>query len=266
MKNIFYKLTMICVVAALFSSCERELAIDFTGDDAAPGLRIKVQDASGNPVSGATVDLFNSLDGYITEQGAIGSASTDGSGEVAFDQSVLTERGVYYFSVSSGALRNWSSTVATDYLLLNSGETFVTTSLAEVSQAFINLTTGAWTNVTYGTPGMLPCDSDDVFTFLKDGTVTRAHGANACSPESTFQQPISATGAVWSKWTVETDGAGDHTLNIRDLDPAWDSGNCNHTNAASVSASDCSSPGLTFGTNMITIDYGGAYIATLTAL
>lgn len=269
MKNLFYKITMILAVAALMTSCERELTVDTVGSTP-PGLRIKVSDVNGSPVSGATVSLFNTLDGYITEMGAIGTATTDGNGEVAFDQSTLSERGVYYFNVASGTLRNWTSTVATNYLLLNDGETLVTTTLDEVPQAFIDLTTGTWLNSEYyygATQANTPCESDDVLTFLKDGTLTRAHGASTCPTVSTFMEPISADGAVWSKWTVADGGA---TLVIRDLDPGWDGGSCNHTSAET---GDCFATDLLFGfsgAGTVTIDYSGGggtgtYRATLTA-
>ena len=136
MKNLFYKISMILVVAALFTSCERDFVIDNVSTTA-PALRIKVADTAGNDVSGATVSLFNTLDGYITEVGAISTATTDANGEVVFDASTLGDRGVFYFNVASGTLRNWTSTVSTNYLLLNDGETLVTTTVDEVPQAFI---------------------------------------------------------------------------------------------------------------------------------
>lgn len=92
MKKLFYKLSMICAIAIAFGGCERDIVLDFVGATT-PSLKIAVSDVNGNPVTGATVSLFNSLDGYITEQGALSSATTDGSGEVVFDQSTLAERG-----------------------------------------------------------------------------------------------------------------------------------------------------------------------------
>lgn len=269
MKNLIYKLTLILGIAVLVTSCDREQTIDFVSSTP-PALRIKVVDVNGANVSGATVSLFTTLDGYITEVGAISSATSDANGEVLFDQSVLTERGVYYFNVASGTLRNWTSTVNTAFLLLNDGETLVTTTVDDVPQAFIDLTDGTWLNTSYfagANQTNSACESDDVLTFLKDGTLLRAHGASACSPETTFMQPISAEGSVWSKWTVTNGGAN---LTIRDLDPAWDGGSCNHTSAE---VADCFSVDLLFGfdgAGTITLDYSGGggsgtYRAILTA-
>lgn len=265
MKKLTYKLSILLGVVLLMSSCDRDLTIPFSGTTTAPSLMIKVSDGSGNAVSGATVDLYNSLDGYITETGALSSGTTDGAGTIVFDAATLAEPGVFYFNVASGTLRNWTSTSSTAFILLNDGQTVVSTTLGEVPQAFIDLLANNWVLTDYagygaGVNALPACEQDDILTFLKDGSALRADGASACSGgPSIYQAPLAP--ATWSPWTVSED-MGAVTLTIRDFDPFYDAGGCNNT---SMDLGSCPDADLTFGTGTITIDYGGGYIATLTA-
>ena len=126
-------------MVVVLSSCDREVDI-FKGQTSDPELNVIVVDSNGDPVSGATVDLYNSEDGYITETGSVATATTDGSGSVIFSEETLAEPGVFYFNVSSGTLRNWADVSNTSYILLTDGSTRVETVVAEVLPEFIALT------------------------------------------------------------------------------------------------------------------------------
>ncbi|MEQ9403093.1 MAG: hypothetical protein RIM99_05865 [Cyclobacteriaceae bacterium] len=249
MKNIYKNLIALAVLVA-FSACDRTVDI-FEGQTGTPDLTIVVLDGDSLGVAAATVDLFDTEEGYITETGSIATATTDANGEVTFTTSVLTNPGVYYFNVASGVQRNWSSVSSTNYLLLTDGKTRVETFVADVLPEFIALTASTWAHTSYTNGDAAPaCNDDDTFVFLKTGTVRRFDAGAACSPS----REAEVTGTDWSSWALNADGT---SIDIRDWDP-WYYNNGNTTgNVATAS--------LTLAGSTAVMDYGGGYVWTITA-
>ncbi|WP_296621523.1 hypothetical protein [Marivirga sp.] len=256
MKNI-KNILAILVLAVISFSCVDEDTVnqERPGTDVEPSLSVVVLNQQGEPVSGATVDFFASAEDYALEQNAVKTAETNAQGVVTLlPGDVDSERADYFFSASSGSLRNWSSNVNSGYLYWSSGETVIETTLAPVLPEFLAIL-GDYNLTSYTYPGngniigFAPeCELDDVFTFRKDGLVIRAEGTDVCAEPSEFQSPVSEDGSVWSNWALNEDGT---EIDIRDLDPFYD---------ADATA------GLEVDATTVTIDYGGGYVATLTRI
>lgn len=256
MKNI-KNIIAVLFVAVIGSSCIDEDTVnqERPGPVVDPSLNIVVLNQQGEPVSGATVDFFANAEDYALEQNVVKSEESNAEGIVTLlPGDVDSERGNYFFSASSGSLRNWSSSVSSGYLYWSTGETVIETTLAPVLPEFIDIL-GDYTLTSYTYPGngniisFAPeCEQDDIFTFRKDGLLIRAEGANVCDEPTEYQAPVSEAGEVWSNWSLNEDGT---EINVRDLDPFYD---------ADATA------GLTVDATTVTIDYGSGYVATLTRI
>lgn len=260
MKNI-KNIIAILFVAVMGSSCVDEDTVnqERPGPVVEPSLNVVVLNQQGEPVSGATVDFFASAADYALEQNVVSSGETNAEGVVTLSPGdVGSERGDYFFSASSGSLRNWSSTVSSGYIYWSAGETVIETTLAPVLPEFLAVL-GNYTVTSYTYPGFgdvydqlvtAPCELDDIFTFRKDGLLIRAESSDVCAEPSEFQAPVSVEGATWSTWSLNEDGSA---MTIRDLDPSFDY-------ASNPEA------GLEVTANTVTIDYGSGYVATLTRI
>lgn len=262
-KNIYTKivaLLLLFTVAACVN--EDEVNQERDGKAGTPGLVVVVTDATAAVVAGADVTLYATQSDYIAETNPVLTKVTDADGEVSFSADEMGgEPGIYYFSVASGMLRNWSSTTNAGYMYLTSGPTRIKTTVAPVLQQFIDLIDGDWivTSYTYPGPynawtdtGINPaCAADDIFRFLKTGQCQRREGATSCGAPNADQAPVSVAGSNWSPWALNATGT--QLVTFRDLDPDFET--ATQTGKAY---------GLTINPGVsITIDYGGGYVATL---
>ncbi len=228
----------------------------FPGDgEVAPvTLQVNVTDAVTNaPVSGATVELYYTLAGYVSETGAAHTKTTDASGKVVFTREELGDAGSKYLNISSGAKRNWASVSATPVLNMTNGNTTVNTKVADVLPQFIALAGNRFALTGYSYPGFpnyMPeaaeCLQDDELVFLKTGRVIGYDSGVACG---TSFKGFTVAGFDWSAWTLAEAGA---KINIKDLDPEYNT--ANPVSAILTISGDG---------NTVTIDFGGGYVATL---
>ncbi len=258
-------LNLALLVAILMTSCFEE--IDFTGPMEPVSLTIVVDDGSedaSSPISNATVELYTTLDDYISEVNVVATGQTDANGKVTFDAATLGDEVTkYYFNVASGTMRNWNFNSSTDIMLKTNGATIETTSVGDLPPGFVYLTANSFILNAYsyaGTPfvlgdNVLPmCEINDIIEFKKDGSVWRFDGTTKCSPPSDYQLPLfDVDGMAWSKWGLSADGSG---LNIRDFDPFWDSGDVEVDGGIQIDEA----------AGTVTIAYGGPYNASLTAM
>lgn len=128
-KNVLI-LSMVAMVGLTMTSCFEEK--DLTGPIVDPQLNLTVLDANGDPVSGATVDLFANKDDYRKFNNVLGSATTDANGVVTFDKATMKESGLFYFSVKSGDDRNWYNLVNKG-LTVSNGVSMIETTLTPVT-------------------------------------------------------------------------------------------------------------------------------------
>lgn len=255
MKNIKY---IVLILSGFFlQGCWDDEVFPGGGETTPVNLEINVTDATTSaPVSGATVQLYTSPDGYVEETGSVATKTTDANGNVVFTREELGDPGAKYINVIAGEMRNWSSVVSTPAMTMTSGTTLIKTKVAAVLPEFIALAGNRFALTAYDYPvtgNVLPsleaCRGDDEFVFLKTGRLFAYDAGEACDPHF---KGYTAQGIDWSSWTIIDDGAG---INMKDLDPDWLN---NNTYNAGLSIS---SDG-----NVVTIDYGGGYVATLTKL
>ena len=235
-------------------------ATEFTGPIVPVSLTIVVDDGAEAAVSGATVELYTTLDDYIAEENAVATAQTDANGEVTFDASTLGSTATkFYFNVASGTMRNWNFRSSTPVMNMTNGATIIPTSIGDLPPGFVYLTSNRFVLTGYSYSGsafvlddnVLPaCENDDIIEFKKDGSVWRFDATTKCASPSSFQLELyDLNGKAWSTWGLSSDGA---ELTIRDFDPFWDSGNVEVTAGIQIDE----------GTGVI-IAYGGPYNASL---
>ena len=125
MKKILY--IAMLFVFALFS-CERTYETEIK-TNTPPELHVIAQNPDGDPIDGASVNLYSSEEDYTNDTNVLSSKTTDGDGKAIFTESDLADPGVYYVRATSGALNNDASETATPYLLLNDGHTYFYTTI-----------------------------------------------------------------------------------------------------------------------------------------
>lgn len=227
-------------------------------------LTIVVDDGT-NPVSGATVELFNNIDDYIAETNAVATAQTDVQGMVTFDASALgTEATKFYFNVASGTQRNWNFVSSTPVMTLTNGATVVSTSVGDLPPGFVYLAGNRFVLTAYSYSGVPfgpidnvfpPCENDDIVEFKKDGSVWRFDGTIKCAPPSEYQLPLyDLDGTPFCSWGLSADGT---EIDIRDFDPEWDAGGDKQVDAG-IEIDEVN------GT--VTISYGGPYNVLMTKI
>lgn len=96
----------IFILIICFANCKKETA----PPPVTTSLRISVTDNSGNAASGAAVKLYTSFTDWENKTNEVGTQSTDGSGNVVFDN--LTDI-KYYFFASKDCLNNGFKSVST---------------------------------------------------------------------------------------------------------------------------------------------------------
>ena len=225
-------------------------------------LTIVVDDGT-NPVSGATVELFNNIDDYIAETNAVATAQTDAAGEVTFDAAALgTEATKFYFNVASGTQRNWNFVSSTPVMTLTNGATVVSTSVGDLPPGFVYLAGNRFVLTAYSYAGSAfvlddnvfeTCENDDIVEFKKDGSVWRFDATNKCATPSEFQLPLyDLDGTPFCSWGLSSDGT---EIDIRDFDPYWDAGGDKQVDA-NIQINET--------TGTVTIHYGGPYNVQMT--
>lgn len=252
MKNLRY---IVVIVSALFlGSCWEDEQFPGGGEAAPASLQINVTDAvSASPVSGATVQLYHTSQGYITETDAAVVKTTDDQGNVVFTKDELGEPGAKYFNVISGDKRNWSSVSSTPAMNLTSGVTRIKTKVADVHPSFIALTANDWLWDNYTNGDAAPdCNNDDIFRFLKTGRVVRMDAGIACDPK----REAVAAGTDWSPWTLNADAS---EITMRDPDPWYFNNGYTTQSSSNTYAADFS---IVNGTS-VTVAFGADYVWTL---
>jgi hypothetical protein len=249
-------------LSGVFIACDRDPDNE-TGDVVTPQLDVVVRNEAGNFISGATVQLFHSLNDYVAEINVKATKTSDASGKVTFTLEELGEPGAKYFNVISGEMRNWASVSATPVMTLTSGVTQMNTVVATILPEFLALAGNRFKTSTYMYPAgdcpgddpcnameLYPCYGDDELLFLKTGRMFAFDAGVVCAPHN---KGYTTGGVDYSAWTITNGG---ETISIRDLDPWW-----NTTNPVANRPLTISGDG-----NTVTIDFGGGYVAILTKI
>lgn len=261
------KVILFLVTISMVSCWDNVEDIAESGSAIPPSLTIVVTDNdTGEPVSGATVELYSNQNDYIYDQNLFASGSTGSDGKFTFDKSQLGNTATrFYFTVKAGAKRNWAFTTSTSGVMtLTNGATEVLTKVDDVLPQFISLSGGRFALTSYTYPGwgnildpdsgygLDACRTDDEFLFLKTGRIIGFDDGLACTPS--HPKGYTVAGFDWSSWSLPAADAG-ASINMKDVDPDWYTGGAlnNYTAVLSISGDE----------NTVTIDYGGGYVATL---
>jgi len=102
------KAFQVCIMAFLLSACTKTEYVDV---DVNPKLEIKVTYESSAPVTGATVKLYATEDGFLDDAGVLEILTTGSDGKVLFEN--LSES-VYYFRASKEGKDNYYEVVSFD--------------------------------------------------------------------------------------------------------------------------------------------------------
>jgi hypothetical protein len=129
MKNILI-LSLMALVTFTMTSCFEEN--EMSGPIVDPQLNLMVLDVDGNPVSGATVDLFANRDDYRKFNSKLASAPTDAGGTAIFTKSDMVTSGNFYYSVKVGDDRNWDGATS-KALTVSNGVSMIETTVDAVT-------------------------------------------------------------------------------------------------------------------------------------
>lgn len=135
MKKMYKINTLIIFVflVLVLSSCFENELLPSGGDVTPAELVIVATDEEGEPIAGATVNVYGNLMDYLKEENSIGTSTTDSEGKAVFGKDILGEEGgrSFYIDVHSDdySVVNWDNTNSSPRMLLTAGQTVVTTPL-----------------------------------------------------------------------------------------------------------------------------------------
>lgn len=99
------KIFLFTLAIIICSDCTKK---EYVEVDVAPQLEITVNDISDNPVSGASVTLFETEGDFYQDENSVKASVTDATGKVIFHK--LNEK-IYYFYAEKGDLNNFYEVV-----------------------------------------------------------------------------------------------------------------------------------------------------------
>lgn len=116
MKKYLYAILLLGII---FSACDREYEEDIISTTP-PELHIVVTNSDGTAASGATINIYKSVEDFNNQNSAFLTKNTDGEGLAVVTGEELGNPGVYYVVAEKDGN---SLGKETPYLLLNDGQT-----------------------------------------------------------------------------------------------------------------------------------------------
>lgn len=174
---------IVLLLCLVISSCSTE-------DDPIPGtsMELTIVNDLGNPVEGATVNLYNSEEAFVldNQNDAVTTGASGKDGKVLLKD---LESKTYYFSVTHGTttvLTNWEGAVTTENAIEENKVNTLNVVIKESIYAYLAGGQKGWIldKVYIGTEDytseMPACTMDDVMTFMRSFRYNFSEGATKC--------------------------------------------------------------------------------------